>query len=86
MINIDIINNLKIIWKILGNTFKANAYKKGINEIELLNDEITLDNNKNIKNIGKSIKDIIKEYIKIKNLNLQVSMISKMIKIQIKYI
>lgn len=67
MINIDIINNLKIIEeyeKILGNKFKANAYKKGINEIELLNDKITLDNYKNIKNIGKSIRDIIEEYIK----------------------
>ena len=71
MINIDIINNLKIIEeyeKILGNTFKANAYKKGINEIELLNDEITLDNYKNIKNIGKSIRDIIEEYIKNKKI------------------
>lgn len=71
MINIEIIKNLKIIEeyeKILGNTFKANAYKKGINEIELLNDDITLENYKDIKNIGKSIRDIIEEYIKTKKI------------------
>ena len=77
--NQNIINNLKILEeyeRILGNNFKANAYGKVINNIELYSEEIkTKDDLKKIKGIGEKINQKIIEYLdtgeikKIKDIN-----------------
>tara|TARA_Y100000389_G_scaffold11533_2_gene10605 strand:- start:1519 stop:2799 length:1281 start_codon:yes stop_codon:yes gene_type:complete len=77
--NLNIINNLKILEeyeRILGNNFKANAYGKVINNIELYSEEIkTKDDLKKIKGVGEKINEKIIEYLdtgeikKIKDIN-----------------
>ncbi len=65
--NIEIINNLKIIQeyeKVLGNTFKANSYIKAIKILELYPNNInTILELNNLKGIGNNIKKTIEEYI-----------------------
>ena len=65
--NIEIINNLKIIQeyeKVLGNTFKVNSYIKAIKILELYPNNInTILELNNLKGIGNNIKKTIEEYI-----------------------
>jgi len=72
-LNDEIISNLNTLYEseiLNGNKFKAIAYKKVINNIKASDKSIkTLDDVKDIKGVGKSILEKLKELIETKKIN-----------------